>query len=192
MPYLDSGRVEEAIQTFRDNVKALLPYVRKGYDIVVPEPTCGMMLKKNMPITCNGEEGSAMRSGEARLRLSEYLVKLQRRGQARKRISLSMSAGSPTISLATEIPGDRAEVDRTAPAGRGARCFIDKGCSGHDGTWAMKRSIFELAQKVARGLHRGVKVARGHRRYGLFARRDADHAGHGPRDTSPGRSAGPG
>ncbi|MEP7270862.1 MAG: Fe-S oxidoreductase, partial [Acidobacteriota bacterium] len=34
--------------------------------------------------------------------------------------------------------------------------FIDKGCSGHDGTWAMKKEYFGLAQRVARGLHRGV------------------------------------
>jgi Fe-S oxidoreductase len=34
--------------------------------------------------------------------------------------------------------------------------FIDRGCSGHDGTWAMKKEYFDLAQRVARGLHRGV------------------------------------
>jgi len=35
--------------------------------------------------------------------------------------------------------------------------FIDKGCSGHDGSWAMKKEYFDLAQKVARGLHCGIK-----------------------------------
>src|SRR5262245_40096226 len=56
MPYLDAGRLETAIEHFQDNVKLLLPYVRRGYDIIAPEPTCGMMLKKEYADYLKGEE----------------------------------------------------------------------------------------------------------------------------------------
>src|SRR5262249_8021597 len=85
MPYLDSGRVEAALDHFRDNVKALLPYVRQGYDIVVPEPTCGMMLKKEYVDYLQGEEREQAREVAERVfDIAEYLVKLNSEGRLDK------------------------------------------------------------------------------------------------------------
>ncbi|MBO0720945.1 MAG: hypothetical protein J2P41_08980, partial [Blastocatellia bacterium] len=81
MPYLDSGRVETAIEHFRDNVRLLLPYVRDNYDIVVPEPTCGMMLKKEYVNYFQGEEREQASEVSRRVYdVSEYLVKLKSEG----------------------------------------------------------------------------------------------------------------
>jgi len=158
MPYLDSGRVETALEHFRDNVRILLPYVREGYDVVVPEPTCGMMLKKEYADYLQGEERDQAREVSKRVYdLAEYLVKLNNEGRLNKDFAVKsgkvayhqpchlkyQAIGSKSIELLRLIG---AEV-----------IFIDKGCSGHDGTWAMKKEYFDLAQKVARGLHRGVK-----------------------------------
>src|SRR4030095_10780481 len=76
------GRVEQALVHFRDNVKLLLPYVRQGYDVVVPEPTCGMMLKKEYLDYLQGEEREQAREVAARTYdLSEYLVRLTAAGR---------------------------------------------------------------------------------------------------------------
>jgi anaerobic glycerol-3-phosphate dehydrogenase C subunit len=157
MPYLDAGRVEEALLHFRDNVKTLLPYVRGGYDIVVPEPTCGIMLKKEYADYLQGEEREqALEVSKRVYDLSEYLIKLNNEGRLSKdfKVDVGKVAYHQPCHLKYQAIGAKSiELLRLA----GAKViFVDKGCSGHDGTWAMKREYFDLAQRVARGLHRGV------------------------------------
>ncbi|MGE0127876.1 MAG: anaerobic glycerol-3-phosphate dehydrogenase subunit C [Blastocatellales bacterium] len=157
MPYLDAGRVEEALGHFRDNVKTLLPYVRQGYDIIIPEPTCGMMLKKEYADYLQGEErDQALEVSKRVYDLSEYLVKLNNEGRLSKdfKVDVGKVAYHQPCHLKYQAIGAKSiELLRLAGA---QVVFIDKGCSGHDGTWAMKKEYFDLAQRVARGLHRGV------------------------------------
>jgi glycerol-3-phosphate dehydrogenase subunit C len=157
MPYLDSGRVEAALEHFRDNLKTLLPYVREGYDIIVPEPTCGMMLKKEYINYLQGEEHEdALAISKRVYDVSEYLIKLNSEGRLNKdfKVNPGRVAYHQPCHLKYQAIGTKTiELLRLAGA---EVIFIDKGCSGHDGTWAMKREYFDLAQKVARGLHRGV------------------------------------
>jgi glycerol-3-phosphate dehydrogenase subunit C len=158
MPGLDSGRLDLALDDFRHNVSILLPYVKEGYDIVVPEPTCGMMLKKEYVDYLQGEERAQAAEVASRVfDLSEYLIRLKQQGK------LNQDFVSPPGRVAYHQPchlkyqaiGTRSlELLRLAAA---EVVFIDKGCSGHDGTWAMKKEYFDLAQKVARGLHKGVR-----------------------------------
>jgi glycerol-3-phosphate dehydrogenase subunit C len=158
MPYLDSGRIEAALEHFRDNVKTLLPYVRDGYDIIVPEPTCGMMLKKEYINYLQGEEHEhALELSKRVYDVSEYLIKLNSEGRLNKDFTVNpgkVAYHQPCHLKYQAIGTKTIELLRLAGA---EVIFIDKGCSGHDGTWAMKREYFDLAQKVARGLHRGVK-----------------------------------
>ncbi|HZS10251.1 MAG TPA: anaerobic glycerol-3-phosphate dehydrogenase subunit C [Blastocatellia bacterium] len=158
MPYLDAGRVGPALEHFRENVKALLPFVRAGYDIVVPEPTCGMMLKKEYADSLQGEEREqALEISKRVYDLSEYLVKLSAEGKLSKNFPVNVGrvAYHQPCHLKYQAIGQKSiELLRLAGA---EVVFIDKGCSGHDGTWAMKKEYFELSQKVAGKLHRGVR-----------------------------------
>lgn len=157
MPYLDAGRVEEALGHFRDNVKLFLPYVRQGYDIVAPEPTCGMLLKKEYADYLQGDErDQAMEVSKRVYDLSEYLIKLNNEGRLNKdfKVAVGKVAYHQPCHLKYQAIGAKS-IDLLRLAGAQV-IFIDKGCSGHDGTWAMKKEYFDMAQRVARGLHRGV------------------------------------
>ena len=124
----------------------------------MPEPTCGMMLKKEYVDYLQGEERAYAAEVASRVfDLSEYLIRLKQQGR------LNQDFVSPPGRVAYHQPchlkyqaiGTRSlELLRLAAA---EVVFIDKGCSGHDGTWAMKKEYFDLAQKVARGLHKGVR-----------------------------------
>jgi Fe-S oxidoreductase len=158
MPYVDAGRIDAALGHFQDNVKLLLPYVRQGYDIVVPEPSCGMMLKKEYADYLLGEErNEALEVSKRVYDLSEYLIKLNNAGRLNKdfKVDLGRVAYHQPCHLKYQAIGAKS-IELLKLAGAQV-VFIDKGCSGHDGTWAMKKEYFDMAQKVARGLHRGVK-----------------------------------
>jgi len=157
MPYLDSGRVEVAVDHFRNNMKVLLPYVRQGYDIVVPEPTCGLMMKKEYYDYLKDEEREqAVELSKRVFDLSEYLVRLKAEGKLNRDFNVEVGkvAYHQPCHLKYQAIGNKSlELLRLAGA---QVVLIDKGCSGHDGTWAMKKEYFDLAQKVARNLHRGI------------------------------------
>jgi hypothetical protein len=55
MPYLDGGDIARAQDNARKNVAALLPLVDRGADVVVPQPTCSYVLKKEYPHLVPGE-----------------------------------------------------------------------------------------------------------------------------------------
>src|SRR5262249_51875643 len=49
MPWLDAGDVDKFRVHARHNVDVLVPHVRDGKDVVVPQPTCAYVLKKEYP-----------------------------------------------------------------------------------------------------------------------------------------------
>ena len=158
MPYIDSGRLDEALAHFRSNIRILLPFVREGYDILIPEPTCGMMLKKEYADHLKGEEREqALEVAAHVFDISEYLVKLNAAGGLDRNFPIKVGkvAYHQPCHLKYQAIGTKS-IDLLRLSGAEV-IFIDKGCSGHDGTWAMKKEYFEMAQKVARGLHRGVR-----------------------------------
>ena len=54
-PWLHSGDFENFRETARKNVGPLARAVKAGHDIVVPQPTCGYVLKKDYPAYFKGE-----------------------------------------------------------------------------------------------------------------------------------------
>src|SRR5690606_16031930 len=46
MPNLDGGDVDRCIEKIRHNVAQLLPHVKAGAKVVIPQPTCGMLIKR--------------------------------------------------------------------------------------------------------------------------------------------------
>jgi Fe-S oxidoreductase len=117
-----------------------------------------MMLKKEYADYLQGEEREqALEISKRVYDLSEYMIKLDNEGRLSKdfKVDVGRVAYHQPCHLKYQAIGAKS-IDLLRLAGAQV-VFIDKGCSGHDGTWAMKKEYFDLAQRVARGLHRGVK-----------------------------------
>ena len=76
MPYLDGGDIKSAVNNAKTNVKSFLEYVRQGYTIVVPGPTCSYVLKQEYPFLLDNDEARAV--AEATQDTCEYLMGLHR------------------------------------------------------------------------------------------------------------------
>src|SRR5579884_371076 len=156
MPQLDGGDMDKALANMRFNIAAIGRVVDQGYDVLVPEPTCGMMLKKEYPSFFPDEMASL---SPHIFEVTEYLMGLEREGKLRKdfrkdvgRVAYHMpchlkyqAIGQQTLELLRLISSDVV--------------FVDKGCSGMDGTWGMKKQYFEASLRVGRGMCQGMKDA---------------------------------
>jgi glycerol-3-phosphate dehydrogenase subunit C len=149
MPYLDGGDMAAAAQNARKNIAALAPLVDQGAEIVVPQPTCSYVLKKEYPMLAPGE--AAEKVAGATRDLFEYLVARYRegtlstdftgRGPGRVAYQIpchlrAQNMGFKTQDLLQLIPGTKVRV-------------IER-CTAMDGTWAMKKEYYPLSLEFAR------------------------------------------
>ncbi|MCL6520761.1 MAG: 4Fe-4S dicluster domain-containing protein [Firmicutes bacterium] len=154
MPFLDGGDVESARRNAEYNVAQLEPWVRQGYRVVAPGPTCSYTLKQEVPWLLGTEE--ARRVAEATSDLGEYLMELHREGK------LATDFRSSPVRVVYHLPC-HLKVQNIGYKSRdllrlaGAEVTLVERCSGIDGTWGLKAQYRDLSMKVARPLLRRVE-----------------------------------
>jgi Fe-S oxidoreductase len=157
IPYFDIGDLNSAIEKARRNVQRLKPYVDAGFDIVVPIPTCALQLKYEYPLLLP-DDPDAKALSEKIYDVHEYLWKLNEEGRFNKDFKVSMgriayhipchlkslNVGYKGVALLRLIPDTKVRI-------------VDR-CSGHDGTFGVKRETFDYAYKVGSRLFDDLKA----------------------------------
>jgi Fe-S oxidoreductase len=149
MPYLDAGDIKAATANARRNIAALLPVVEAGGDVVVPQPTCSYVLKKEYPDLVPGEDST--RLAARTFDLFEYLV-----GRHRECALDTRFPGKGPGKIAYHVPCHlRAQnmgfktrdVLQLIP---GTIIALVERCTAMDGTWGMKKEYYPLSLDLAR------------------------------------------
>lgn len=155
MPFLESGDIDSADECRIDNVAAFLPFVRAGYSIVVPGPTCSLTLKKEYPLL--SKDPSAHAVSAATFDVSEYLMR--RHAEGRLALDFPRSPGRVLYQFAChlkvqDIGFSSRDLLALIP---GAEVLTVEKCTGHDGTWSMKTEYFPLSMKVGEPVFEEVR-----------------------------------
>jgi glycerol-3-phosphate dehydrogenase subunit C len=149
MPYLDGGDVAAARENARRNVAALLPAVEKGAAVVVPQPTCSYVLKKEYPMLVPGAATEAV-AGAVR-DVFEYLAARHREGtldtaftgRSPGRVAYQM----PCHLRAQNMGFKTRDVLQLVP---GASVAVVEKCTAMDGTWGLKKANYATSLQFAR------------------------------------------
>ncbi len=156
MPFLDGGDIEPAMKKARFNLESLGAAVGDGLDVVVPGPTCSYMLKHEYPVLL-GDDAKAVSTRT--FDLSEYLMRLHEQGG----LDTSFAGGPgkvvyhlPCHLLAQNIGFQSRDLMALIP---GTEVDMVERCSGHDGTWGVKKEYFDLSMRVGRRLFEDVEGA---------------------------------
>ncbi len=158
MPFLESGDLDSARECRWDNVTALLPFVRGGYTVVSPGPTCSLMLRKEYPVLGPEEEGKELARGT--LDLCEYLMRRHAAGSLAT--DFQRSPGKvlyqvPCHLKVQDIGFKSRDLLALIP---GSEVVTIERCTGHDGTWSMKTEYFPLSMKVGQPVFDAVLAER--------------------------------
>jgi Fe-S oxidoreductase len=166
-PWLHQGNVKEFTRVATTNVAALVEQVRMGRDIVVAQPTCAYVVRKDYPLYLAG----------TRLAAEAELVAEHTSDPAEYLMALHRAEGT---SLDTEFPGREAgavpdEVTYHVPCHlqaqhiglksrdllkvAGVKATLVQRCSGIDGTWGYRADNYELARTVAEPMAREIRAA---------------------------------
>jgi Fe-S oxidoreductase len=160
-PYLHSGDVEAFKKVGAENVKALAKAVRQGNEIVVPQPTCGYVLKKDYVDYIGGADAELVAANT--YDAAEYLMRLHK---------------SEGTELNTEFVGEVPEkITYHAPCHlraqniglksrdllklTGSKIKLVQTCSGIDGMWGLRAENAELSMPIAKKLADEINAAEG-------------------------------
>ena len=143
MPALEHGDIELAKSLARQNVASLHPHAQAGKKIVAIDPTCSYTLRKEYPELVGTQE--AREVAAATRDVCEFLFELKQEGGFCRdfRSTPGKVAYHLPCHLKAQNIGYRSrDLMRLIP---GTTVKLVEHCSGHDGTWAMKREFFPLA-----------------------------------------------
>lgn len=149
MPYLDGGDIEAATRNARRNIATLLPLVQQGAEVVVPQPTCSYVLKKEYPMLVPGPEAEAV---AAKTRdVFEYLAQRHKEGTLDTRFQ-GPSPGRVAYQMPCHLRAQNMgfktrDVLQLVP---GTQVHVVEKCTAMDGTWGMKKEYYPISLEFAR------------------------------------------
>jgi Fe-S oxidoreductase len=156
MPSTDVGNLDATRAAARRTVAALLPFVDGGAKVVVPGPSCSLLIRTEYPKLLRDEE--ARRVASATHDLMGFLYQLARDGGLNRefRVRLGRVAYHAPCHLRAQNVGLRAPALLGAA---GAEVTLVEACSGVDGTWGMQARFHDASLGVARGMLDALRAA---------------------------------
>ncbi len=160
-PFLHSGDVKEFTKVAEKNVKALAAHVRKGRDIVVPQPTCGYVLKKDYVDYVGVDDASLVASNT--YDAAEYLMKVHKSDRASLDIDFhgfvpeTVTYHTPCHLKAQNIGLKSRDLIKLT----GAKVKLVQQCSGIDGMWGLRAENTGISVPIARTLADEIRRADG-------------------------------
>ena len=156
MPSFDVGDSKALEAAAARNIASLAPWVEKGYEIVVPVPSCSLMLKREYPELVPGEAARLV-AGKT-FDICEYLMKLKRDGQLA--LDFVQSPGRVSYQVPCHLRDQNIGFkSKELMECAGATVEVIEKCSGHDGTWSAKTEFFPLSMNIARKAVRAIEQA---------------------------------
>jgi glycerol-3-phosphate dehydrogenase subunit C len=155
MPWLDAGDVDRFRDAAEHNVAVLAPQVRAGKDIVVPQPTCAYVIKKEYRDFLGTEDAQLV--AEHTFDSSEYLLVRHREEPLDTEFD-GTTYGSILWQAACHYraqqigPKSKQLMELT-----GAKVNMIERCSAIDGTWGLRAENMEMAKRVAKPLMEKVR-----------------------------------
>lgn len=160
LPNIDGGDLEAANKKINSNVENLFKAVEAGYDIIILEPSCTLFIKQEYMELAENQKAAEIVSKNS-YDICEYLMKLHKAkllnldfkkeiGKIIYHLPCHLKAqniGLKSRDLLLLIPNTQVEVVQQ--------------CSGHDGTWSMKKEYFEVSMKVGKKLFNRIEKAVG-------------------------------
>ena len=158
MPKFELGDLQAVAELKEKNLPPLLAVIEQGYDIVAPIPSCVLMFKQELPLMFPDEPDVAKvkqhifdpfeylalrhKSGLMRTEFARPLGKIAYHVACHLRVQ---NIGLKTRDILQLIPGTTVEpIER---------------CSGHNGTYGVKREFRDMSMKIGKPVIQRVEAS---------------------------------
>ena len=186
MPRLELGDLETVAKAKDANVEVLANLVDEGFDVVAPVPSCVLMFKQELPLMFPEDE----RVAKVRAAIYdpfEYLAQRHREGLLRTDFRHSLGTVAYHAACHQRVQNIGSKTREVLGLVPDTRVTVIERCSGHDGTYAVKRESYPHSMRIVRPVARRVRaeapdhfgsdcpMAGNHIAHGLGEGRAAEH-----------------
>ena len=156
MPKLELGDFEAINKNKEKHIALLLPYVEKGYDIVAPIPSCVLMFKQELPLMFPDDE-SIRKIRNAFYDPFEYLIKQHKEGKLNTNFKNTLGDISYHVACHLEVQNIGPKTQQILKLIPDTKISAISRCSGHDGTYAVKKEFRQNSLKIGRPVFKHIE-----------------------------------
>ena len=159
MPRLELGDLEAVAKLKERNIPRLIEAIEAGYDLVAPIPSCVLMFKQELPLMYP-EERQVRLVAERFYDPFEYLMARHRAGLLRTDFKKELGTVSYHVPCHLRVQNlglQTRDLLRLVP---GTTIDTIERCSGHNGTYGVKRKFRAASMRIAQPVVQRVENAR--------------------------------
>jgi Fe-S oxidoreductase len=155
MPRLEQGDLE-ATRALKDrNTPELARLARQGYAIIAPVTSCVLMYKQELPLLFpEDEDVKAVR--DAVFDPFEYLMARKRDGLLKTQFPRALGKVAYHVPCHLRVQKIGLKTKEALESIPGTEVTTIERCSGHAGTWGVKKEFHESALKIGRPVYRQI------------------------------------
>ena len=158
MPKLELGDLDAVAKAKDINIPVLAAMVDKGWDIVTPIPSCTLMFKQELPLMFPDDPDVA-KVRDAMYDPFEYLMLRHKDGLLKTEFEKSLGKVSYQVPCHLRVQNIGLKTRDILQLVPDTQVEAIERCSGHDGTYAVKKEFHEISKKIARPVVNKVKKA---------------------------------
>jgi len=149
MPKLELGDLESVGKAKDINVPILAAMVDEGWDIVTPIPSCTLMFKQELPLMFP-DDPEVIKVRDAMYDPFEYLMLRHKDGLLKTEFKESLGKVTYQVPCHLRVQNIGLKTRDALQLVPDTTLDVIERCSGHDGTYAVKKEFHEISKKIAR------------------------------------------
>ena len=149
MPKLELGDLESVARAREANIPVLAAWVDRGWDIVAPIPSCTLMYKQELPLMYP-DDPEVQKVRDAIYDPFEYLMLRHKEGRLNTEFTKSLGKVSYQVPCHLRVQNIGLKTRDILQLVPDTVVEAIERCSGHDGTYAVKKEFHEISKKIAR------------------------------------------
>ena len=161
MPLLELGDLQGVERAMRANIPLLLRYAREGWAILAGVPSCTLMFKQELPLMFP-DDPDVLAVRDAMWDPFEYLMARHRDGLLKTDFQVSLGRVAyqiPCHGRVQNIGRKTEEMFRLVGKSTQLELTTIERCSGHAGTYGVKKAHHADAMKIGRPVFRAMAAA---------------------------------
>lgn len=156
MPKFELGDLDSVEQNMQFNIPILAKLVDEGYDLVAPIPSCVLMYKQELPLLFP-DNSDVLKVQKAFFDPFEYLAIRNKGGELKTDFKQELGDISYQVACHQRVQRIGNKTRDILGLVPGTNVMPIERCSGHDGTYAVKKETYDKAVKIARPVVRKVQ-----------------------------------
>ncbi len=158
MPKLELGDLDAVDKLKQANIPQLAAMVDAGWDIVTPIPSCTLMYKQELPLMYP-DDADVLKVRDAMFDPFEYLILRHREGLLKTDFKTPLGKVSYQVPCHLRVQNIGLKTRDVLQLVPDTTVEAIERCSGHDGTYAVKKEFHDASKKIARPVVSKVKRA---------------------------------